>query len=261
MNPAAADQVRWSGRRWIYTLAFAVVLQLAFIWFLSQSAQRPAERPIFRTAVQFATDAASSRQITSLPGLDDPTLLALPSLDGFSGTAWLKFPTHGYRAEEHNEPTHALALDTNALATTFTRYVATNVITPALVADRPLPAIPRYEPNFPYELPPTQTLARIEGTLAARPLVTRVELKSWPSAEILSNTVVQAAVDELGHTFSATLLSGSGSTNADRHALTQVANARFRPAAEPSRAFTWGRWIFQWHTLPLPTTNVAATGP
>jgi hypothetical protein len=189
-------------------------------------------------------------------------------LDGFSGAAWLRFPTIDFQPSERVDTTHALALDTQSLTATFSQFLATNVITPPIIADRPLPPIPRFEPNFQVERPPTQTLARIEGALDARPLITSVELKSWPSAEILSNTVVQAAVDALGFTFSATLLSSSGSTNADQHALAQAYNARFRPARagtgatyDPARSLTWGRWIFQWHTLPLPATNVAAIAP
>ena len=131
----------------------------------------------------------------------------------------------------------------------------------------PLPPLQRYEPNFPPEPLPTQSLVRVEGELAGRKLLSNVELKSWMSSEILSNTVVQAAVDAAGFTFSATLVSSSGSTNADRHALAEAARARFRPVtntsavAEPSRSLTWGRWIFQWHTLPPPSTNLAALNP
>ena len=211
-------------------------------------------------------DDKSFRQIATLPGLDDPTLLALPSLAGFSGDAWLRFPAFGYQTAEWVEPAHWLALATQSLAATFSQFIATNVIAPPLIADKPLPPLQRYEPNFPNEPFPTQSVVRIEGELSGRRLLTPVNLKSWVASEILSNTVVQAAVDSLGFTFSATLLSSSGSTNADRHALTEVSNARFRPVripsqADPIRSLMWGRWTFQWHTLPVPATNLAAITP
>lgn len=267
MNTIAHDAPPWSRRHWICAVAGVAVLQVVLIYFLAQPEQRLPERPIFRTFIQLAADDAAIRSIASLPGLGDPALLALPSLQGFSGAAWLKYSTLDYKPAEWTEPPHWLPLDTQSLAGIFTQYITTNVITPLLIADKPLPPLQRYEPNFPPEPPPAQSLARIEGELSGRKLFSAVELKSWASTEILSNTVVQAAVDAAGFTFSATLLSGSGSTNADRHALTEVLNARFRPlrempaASEPTRALTWGRWIFQWHTLPVPSTNLAGITP
>lgn len=268
MNTVAAPPVPWPRRLWFYAISGVFLLQIGLVWQLAQRPQRPAERPIFRTTIQLSGDPEVLRRLSESTVMPDPTLLALPSLDGFSGPAWLRFPTLDFQPSERVDTTHALALDTQSLTATFSQFLATNVIAAPIIADKPLPPIPRFEPNFPFERPPTQTLARIEGALAARPLISGVELKSWPAAEILSNTVVQAAVDALGFTFSTTLLSGSGSTNADQHALTQAYNARFRPARpgtgatfDPARSLTWGRWIFQWHTVPLPATNVATATP
>ncbi len=267
MNTIAHDAPPWSRRHWVYAVAGVVVLQAALIYFLAQPEQRPPERPLFRTSIQLAADDDAIRSIASLPGLDDPTLLALPSLQGFSGAAWLKFATLDYKPAEWVEPPHWLPLETQSLSGTFSQYIATNVIMPLLIADKPLPPLQRYEPNFPPEPLPTQSIARIDGELSGRKPLSTIELKSWPAAEILSNTVVQAAVDASGFTFSATLLSSSGSPTADRHALTEVLNARFRPlremsaSGEPTRVLTWGRWIFQWHTLPVPSTNLATLAP
>lgn len=267
MSTVAAEAPRWSRRHWLYAVAGVTIAQAALIYFLAKPAQRPPERPIFRTSIQLTSDEDSLRRIASLPGLSDPTLLAMPSVEGFSGSAWLKFPTLDYKPAEWTEPAYWLALETQALTASFTEYVGTNVITPLLIADKPLPPLQRYEPNFPPDPVPTQSLVRIEGELAGRKPMSNVALKSWVSSEILSNTVVQAAVDAAGFTFSATLLASSGSTNADQQALKEVANARFRPApngtsdAGPARPLTWGRWIFQWHTLPVAATNLAALNP
>lgn len=267
MNTIAHDAPPWSRRHWVYAVAGVTLLQATLIYFLAQPEKRPPERPIFRTSIQLVADDDALRRIASLPGLDDSTLLALPSLQGFSGAAWLKFATLDYKPAEWVEPPHWLPLETQSLSGTFSQYVTTNVIMPLLIADKPLPPLQRYEPNFPPEPLPTQSLVRVEGELAGRKLLSNVELKSWMSSEILSNTVVQAAVDAAGFTFSATLVSSSGSTNADRHALAEAARARFRPvpnassAADPTRSLTWGRWTFQWHTLPPPSTNLAALNP
>lgn len=267
MSAAAAEAPGWSRRHWFYAVTGVALVQSALIYFLAQPEQRPPERPIFRTSIQFAADDDALRRIASMPGLDDPTLLAMPSLEGFSGSAWLRFPMLDYKPAEWTEPAYWLALETQALTGSFTQYVGTNVITPLLIADKPLPQLRRYEPNFPPDPVPDHSLVHIDGELSRRKLMSNPELKSWASSEILSNTVVQAAVDAAGFTFSATLLSSSGSTNADRHALAEAARARFRPvpnassAAEPTRSLTWGRWTFQWHTLPPPSTNLAALNP
>lgn len=267
MSTSALDAPRWSRRHWAYAISSVAVLQMLLIYLLAEPGQRAPERPIFRTSIQLAADEEAVQRIIGLPGLEDPTLLALPSLDGFSGAAWLKFPTLDYKPAEWSEPAHWLPLDTQSLAGTFVRFVATNEIAAPLIADKPLPPLPRYEPNFPNEPVPTNSIVHRDGALAGRELVSRIDLPSWAASEILSNTVVQSAVDGAGTTFSALLLSSSGSTNADRHALSEVMNARFRPVrdqgavAGATLALTWGQWTFHWHTLPLPATNVAAIGP
>jgi hypothetical protein len=265
MNSAALEPVRWPRRRWIYAVAAVFLLQAGLVFLLGHRARRPPEPPIFRTSIHLLTDPAA--RLDALPGLDDPTLLALPSLRGFSGPAWLRFPTLEYQPAEWVEPPQWLSLDTNALGSIFSGFIKTTLISPPLIADKPLPPLPRYEPNFPNEPLPSQSRLRLEGDLARRPLLAPLELQSWPHSEILSNTVVQAVVDAAGFTFSAVLLSESGLKEADAQALKLASAARFRPLPRSQRAadgvgpMTWGRFVFQWHTLPLPTTNLSSAQP
>ena len=265
MNTAVLERVRWSRRRWLYAVAAVFLLQAGLVFLLGHRQQRLPEPPIFRTAIHLLTDP--NVRFDSQPGMDDPTLLALPSLRGFSGPAWLTFPPLEYQPAEWEEPPHWLPLDSNTLSSTFSRFVRTNLISPLLIADKPLPPLPRYEPNFPNEPLPAQSRLRVEGNLATRPLLAPLELQSWPHSEILSNTTVQAAVDAAGFTFSAVLLDGSGLKEADFHALKLASGARFRPLPRAQRApdgtgpMTWGRFVFQWHTLPPPTTNLSSAQP
>lgn len=265
MNPTALELVRWPRRRWVYAVATVFLLQAGLVFLLGHRKQRVPEPPIFRTAIHMQTDLTAP--LDSLPGMEDPTLLALPSLRGFSGPAWLRFPPLEYQPAEWVEPPHWLALDTNALSATFSRFIRTNVISPPLIADKPLPPLPGYEPNFPNEPLPSQSQLRLEGDLAGRRLLAPLELQSWPHSEILSNTTVQAAVDAAGFTFSAVLLAGSGLKEADQFALKLASSARFRPLPRGQRApgglgpVTWGRFVFQWHTLPLPATNLSSAQP
>jgi hypothetical protein len=265
MNSVTLEPVRWTRHRWVVAAAAVFLLQAGLVFLLGPSPQRRPEPPIFRTAIQMLTDPRL--RIDSFPSMDDPTLFALPSLRGFSGPAWLTFPPLEYEPVEWVEPSHWLPLDSNALSSTFFRFVSTNIISPPLIVDKPLPPLPRYEPNFPNEPLPAQSRLRLEGNLAARALLAPLELPSWPHTDMLSNTTVQAIVDAAGFTFSAVLLSGSGLKEADLHALKLVSSARFRPLPRTERApdgggpVTWGRFVFQWHTLSPPATNLSSAQP
>ena len=70
---------------------------------------------------------------------------------------------------------------------------------------------------------------RLEGDLAQRRLLAPLDLRSWTSRDILTNSVVRLLVDAEGLPLSVTLLSGSGAQEADQHALDQAKAARFEP--------------------------------
>jgi hypothetical protein len=85
--------------------------------------------------------------------------------------------------------------------------------------------------------------------------------------ELLSNRVVRETVDGAGSSFSAGHLTESGFPAADQYALGFARELRFQPLARDQGpgdnpgALTWGRLIFQWHTLPLPPANGAIAPP
>ena len=267
MNSAALEPVRWSWRRWVYSVAALFVLQAALIYFQGQHDPRLPERPIFRTAIHLIGEESAVQRLTALPEINDPALLALPNLQGFSGPAWLQFAPLDYQPVEGDEPTHWVELDQRQLGTTFGKFLATNAIQPLLVADKPAPPLLLYEPNFPNEPITPASRLRVEGSLASRPLVTPPELQSWPHSELLSNTVIEVTVDADGFTFSPVLLHDSGLRQADESALKLALDARFRPLRRNERVndggrdITWGRLVFQWHTLPLPATNLSVSPP
>ena len=266
MNSTALEPVRWPRRRWAYAVGAVFALQAALVFFLSRPEPRLPERPIFRTAIHLVAGEEAERQLASRAGMDEPALLALPGQRGFSGPAWLTFPPLDYQPAEWVEPPHWLSFDAGELGSTFKRFVATNFISPALTADKPLPPLPRYEPSFPNEPLAGESHLRITGELAGRPLLFPLQPKSWPHTEILSNTTVQAAVDADGFVFSPVLMAGSGLKEADVHALALAAGARFRPLPRAARTrdgngpFTWGELVFQWKTLPS-TTNLSVVPP
>lgn len=262
MNGRALEPVRWSRRHWLGTVAALVVVQVCFIIFVGERIRPSPLRPPFSTAVHLVLDDWSREQLAMQPGASDPTLLALPSLRGFSGPAWMTFPSPDFRPPDWTNAPHWLPLAESSLGHAFEQYVTTNQPPRLQLVNKPLPP-PRAEPNFPNEPLPPFSRYRIEGDLVNRPLLKPLELRSWEYTDMLSNTTVQALIDADGRTLSARLISSSGFARADAHALTTTTGARFQPRADraASQDLTWGRLVFLWHTLPIPVTNLSTAAP
>ena len=267
MNLLVADPVRWSVRRWIYTVASVFTLQTGLLLYLGQREQSPPIRPTFRTTVHFVFDPWSSEQLDRLPAMSDPTLFALPGDSGLSGSAWLRGVPLDYQPEHWFEPFRWLEMEPAALGSGFARFVGTNFMAPPLVADQPVPPLLRYEPHFPNDPLPQHSRLRLEGEVASRPLLAPLDLRSWPHSDILSNTVVRTAIDADGRTLFPALVSESGYPDADFYALKLASAARFRPLPRAARdssgigPLAWGKMIFEWHTLPLTATNPPSGRP
>jgi hypothetical protein len=267
MNAKDLEPVRWTRRRWIYAVAAAFAVQALFVFSLGSRTRPAPQRPQFPTAIQLVGEGWTARHATDVLQFDDPTLLALPNLHGFSGSAWLRFPPLEYQPGEWSDSPHWIELDSAMLGGVFSHFVASSSVRPPLVADKPLPTLQRYEPNFPNEPVPARSRLRVEGPLAGRPLLTMPELPSWAHSELVSNSVVRVAVSRDGCTFSPLLLTESGYPEADLRALKIANELRFLPATndgptgQSPDAMTWGKLFFQWHTLPSPLADVPSATP
>lgn len=256
MTSGPVEAVGWKPGRWWFFIAMVFAGQLAFIfWFGNRSAARPrppAAAPTFRLAGNYPGE---------LLRLSDPTLFALPHQQGFSGSAWLTMPRMDFRPFDWSEPTNWLSLPIVQLGAAFERFSKTNRF------DSWQPANPEPDLGLPEFLSPAipaeQSRLRLEGALAGRRLITPVKLPSWPSTDLLTNSVVRIIVDGEGRPVSIPVLSlpGSGSALADQEACKVARAARFEPVnrsgpgtiANSMANLSWGQMIFEWRTLPTIT--------
>jgi TonB family protein len=187
--------------------------------------------------------------------LNDPTLFALPHQKDFASAGWLPVPVTNSPPFRWPESPRWLPLSANELGLAFSQFMQTNRFAGFQPGFKPpvkfsTPALP-VEPA----LAQASTL-QIPGDLARR-LPAAIHLPSWPYADVLAPSVVQAVVDAAGNVVSTVLLSPSGFDAADQYALDFARAARFTPAAR----LTIGRMIFNWHTVPPPATNPPAASP
>ena len=164
---------------------------------------------------------------------------------------------------EWTEPPRFLEIQTNQLGATFKQFIQTNASRSVEIAGLPDPRVGIVTLFPSLNLMPTQSILRVEGPLARRPLLAPPALSSWPASDILTNSEVRVVVDRDGYVNSAVLLSRSGLPEADDSAYQLAKSARFqplrktRPGESPAAndAFEFGTLVFQWRTIPEPATN------
>jgi TonB family protein len=237
-------------------LALVFTVQLALIFWLGARGPVYAGRPAAVPTLRIAGSA-----LDELLALNDPTLFALPHQQGFAGPAWLTVTNFGADPFVWSEPSRWLQLPLEELGAVFRNYIATNQFNPPAAPSRLEPEFVAPEVSSAFDLP-QQSALRLTGGLAELPLSPHIILTSRTNSDILTNSVVQVLVGGDGRPVSVTLLSGSGSKEADQTALQTAVQAHFQLPAIGSgapegrlRALTWGQMIFEWHTLPPPSTN------
>jgi len=252
------DHDSWSRPRWVFyvTLAFAAHLGLIFSF--------GNRHPVVPRAVANAPTLQLSTRRSELQTLGDPMLFASPHPRGFAAGSWLKLPLVEFAPIRWTEPPQLLLLPPLArLGTAFLHYAQTNVAPPLELETLPPPGLAQLEAApQPTALRQSSTV-RVNGRLANRRwLNAPAILRSWPAADLLTNSIVQVLTDTDGLILSAALMPpGSGSKAADQRALDLARSARFAPANRTSGNLTVGTLVFEWHTAPLPETNSPPAKP
>ncbi|HEX4646722.1 MAG TPA: hypothetical protein VH598_14045 [Verrucomicrobiae bacterium] len=259
MSSDLAEMKRWPPRRWCAAIGLVLLLQVGPIfWFADQRPNLP--RPAKTGPVTYLTDGRPGQ----LAMAENPTLFALASRHGFSSAVWLKIPPPENPEMEWSEPPRFLEIQTGQMAGTFKQFTHTNLPRSLEIADLPEPSVDIVKLAPTLNLMPTQSILRIEGSLARRPMLAPLVLKSWPASDLLTHSEVRVAVDQDGYVNSAILLSRSGLPEADNKACELAKSARFqalrtrKPGESPAAAegdFEVGTFVFQWHSVPEPATN------
>jgi hypothetical protein len=239
---AEPEPERWSRPRWLAVIALVFATQVALI-FLFGEKKEAAAREATNVPVLALADKADE-----LLALNDPTLFALPQQRDFASATFLKLTPAKQPSFRWTEPPRWLPLAADNLGAAFGRFMQTN-----LFSRQPpdfKPATELSTPTLPPESAPAQnSTMKIEGGLAARQLPAEISLTNWPYADVLAPCVVQVLVDAAGNV-SPVLLESSGYNQADNEALELARTLRFAP----SSSATFGRIIFNWHTVP-PTAS------
>lgn len=255
MAAPADSERRWTRQRWMGLVGLCFLAQLTLIAVLGERRASPLAAMPFKTGIHLIADAWSLEQLAAFSDLSDPSVFALPSLEGFSSAGWLTFKSMADDFAEAPDEPRWLPLDPDRLGSEFAAYMATNSLAPIRIADESLPGLARLQPRASAELEFPKSELRIEGPLARRKLLTRLEWPSWPHSDVLTNSVVQVLVDAEGTALSSALVSGSGLKDADRYALAASKRLRFNAVAARD-SVTSGTLHFFWHTLP-PGTNLS----
>jgi TonB family protein len=259
MNGASANQSaldvagpqppgeRWSRTRWLTIIALIFAVQVGFIFALGERKQIVPRAVTNVPTLRLADDSAE--WLT----LNDPALFALPNPRDFASAVWLKTPDVKPPAFRWTEPPRWLPLDAENLGATFSQFMQTNYFARSPLDFKPQPKLS--EPILTIEpaLAQNSTL-QVEGELAQRRLLNKINLPSLPYNDVLAPSTVQALVDGSGNVVSVVLLTSAGFDAADQRALELARAVRFAPAPRA----TIGQLIFNWRTVP---TSAPATSP
>ena len=258
MTDAPVQMPTWSRQRWCVAIVFVLMLQAALVFLLERHSTVTRRKTVVVPLVRLRENIALETFAVS-----DPTVFVLPHQRGFSGEAWLNnLPSLDFQPAEWTEPPRTLSFASGALDANFQELVAANSTSPfeTIATIEPAWSVPLSDP---VETVRAESTLRIEGPLAQRLLLTPPQLPAWPSADLVTNSVVQLLVDAQGRAISPVLLAPGirlkKQEEADNTALEMAKAAQFESVAPGT--LTVGTMTFEWQTLPPASTNAPGEIP
>jgi TonB family protein len=237
----------WPQKKWLTVVAIIFAAHVAIIFAFGEKKQI-VPRPVKNVpSLKLADDS------DELLALEDPTLFALPHLQGFAGPAWLQPPRVQFHRQDWTEQPRWLPLHAENLGATFQQFMQTNFFAAHSLDFKP-EAKSSETPPVEAELAQNSTM-QIVGELAQRQLIGEINLPSLQYNDVIAPSKVQVLVNAAGDVVSIVLLESSGYKDADDKSLELARAARFAPSSK----ITLGKLIFNWHTIPLAATNPPAS--
>jgi hypothetical protein len=247
MNHPLPAPRAWTRRRFWAVTVILFVLQGGLLFLFASRNDAVMTHSVQPCYFRLIGTPLTAGQLTRMFFAVDPTVFPLPSRHGFSDRAWLGQPPPQFEVPNETEGPAWLALDPARLGTNFPHLNRPRHGLPVAPATEGNPQVEPWPAFMSPEEFRSQSAFEIVGELAARQLNAPAGLPPETNAQLLSNSVVQIAVDGAGQVVAARLLERSGSVNADLDALHGAQNLRFRPASSP--APVWGEAIFEWQTV------------
>lgn len=240
---------RWSGKKLVAFIVFALAVHLAFIFVLG------AKHEVHQRTVTRVPQFEIANAADELIALEDPTLFALPHVEDFIPAIWRQTPDVHQPPLRWTEPPPFLPPAVENLGSAFNLFMASNPFAPLPLHFKPTPVLAIPPIPLVSELPEQSSL-QIKGDISRRPLSQPVTVPTLKWNDVIAPSRVQVLVDAAGNVISAVLLpSASASENAgraeigDATALTLARKLHFQPGS----GLTLGEVIFDWHTVPAPT--------
>ena len=234
----------WAPRKLLFLIALVLAAHLGLI--VVFGGKKPVHPPAVGPVPHFQlVDSANE-----LIALYDPTLFALPHQNDDVTPYWMLRPKVNPPSFKWREPAQFLPLAADRLGAALDDFMQTNRFPEVPLNLLPAPALTEVNEPFPSVLPAASTLT-VHGALAQRRQLNTVPLPSPAVNDVLDVSRVLATVDPAGFIASVVMLDTSGNLDADQAALQAAKQLRFAPAPQ----VTFGAITFQWHTVPLATTN------
>lgn len=240
---AAPRQTAWSRARWIISITGFFLLQFVFLYVvmdrpLSDSLRGP------RIVARLIPGSFSEDRMSQNVFATDPLLFPLASQHGFSGAGWMTVNRPDYSFPDEIEPPQWLALKTDRLGRIAPAQPKAEV--PFELGQQSTPQTEALPVFVPPVLPQTNTVVRVDAKLSERAVGLPMKLPALPSDKVLSNSVVDVAVNGAGQVIACRIAAQSDSKEADREALHKAKLLRFRSLNAVGTI--WGQAIFEWAT-------------
>ena len=146
MNSDASESSGGKTRQWMAWVVLIAIGHIGLIVVLSGKRTVSARPPSPESHIRLVGGPAGQASSPAHVDASDPTLFALASAQGFSGAAWLTLTPFNYSITNAPEPFHWLSLRTEELASDFSEFVQTNLLSEDVIAGPLSPSVA--QPNL-----------------------------------------------------------------------------------------------------------------